>query len=65
MSPSKYQTRKIILAPHIFSLFNPYKPIGRPFCATSANNAIPDQRPQNAVSNQVLHCLQTEFSFKI
>ena len=35
------------------------------FCGTSANSAKPDQTPQNAASDQVLHCLQTEASFKI
>ena len=44
-----------------FSLINPYKP----FCGTSANSAKPDQTPQNAASDQVLHCLQTDFSIKI
>ena len=28
-------------------------------------SAKPDQTPQNAASNQVLHCLLTEVSFKI
>ena len=31
----------------------------------SANRAKPDQTPQNAASDQVLHCLLTEVSFKI
>ena len=35
------------------------------FCGTLANSAEPDQMPQNAPSNQVLHCLLAEYSFKI
>ena len=30
-----------------------------------ANSAIPDQTPQEAASDQVLHCLLTEMSFKM
>ena len=44
--------------------FNPYKPSVF-FVVISANSAKPDQTPQNAESDQVLHCLQTEVSFKI
>ena len=36
-----------------------------PFCGTLANSAKPDQTSQNAASDQGLHCLQTEISFKI
>ena len=32
---------------------------------TSANSAEPDQTPKNVASDQVLHCLLTEVSFKI
>ena len=35
------------------------------FCGTSANSAKPEHMPQNAASDQVLHCLLTEVSFKI
>ena len=35
------------------------------FCGTLANSAKPDQMPQNAASDQVLHCLLTGVSFKI
>ena len=35
------------------------------FCGTSANSANTDQTPQNAASDQVLHCLLTGVSFKI
>ena len=34
----------------------------RPFIGTSANDAKPDQTPQNAASDLVLHCLLTEVS---
>ena len=37
----------------------------RPFCGTSANSAKPDQTPQHAASDQVLHCLLTEVFSKI
>ena len=43
--------------------FNPYMP--SVLFGTSANSAKPDQTPQNAASDQVLHCLLTEVSFKI
>ena len=36
-----------------------------PFYGTSAHSAKPDQMPQNVASDQVLHCLLTEVSFKI
>ena len=36
-----------------------------PFCGTSASSAKPDQTPQNAASDHVLHCLLTEVPFKI
>ena len=36
---------------------NPFKP--SVFYGTSANSAEPDQTPQNAVSDQVLHDLPT------
>ena len=39
--------------------------VKRPFCGTSANSVKPDQTPQNAASDQVLHCLLSEISFKI
>ena len=39
--------------------------LGSFFGGTSANSAKPDQTPQNVASDQVLHCLQTEFSIKI
>ena len=35
------------------------------FCGTSANSAKPDQTPQNAASDQVLHCLLIGVSLKI
>ena len=38
---------------------NPYKP------ETSAHSAKPDQTPHFLPSDQVLHCLLTEISFKI
>ena len=38
--------------------FNP------PFCGTYANSADPDQTPQNAVSDQGLHCLLTNVLFR-
>ena len=34
------------------------------FCGTSANSAETDQTPQNTASDQLLHCLLTEVSFK-
>ena len=37
---------------------NPYKP-GVPFVGHKTNSADPDQTPQNAVSDQGLHCLRT------
>ena len=37
----------------------------RPFCGTQANNAEPDQTPQNAASDQGLHCLLAESYIKI
>ena len=40
---------------------NPFKPS---FCGTLTNSAKPDQTPQNAASDQVLHCLLTEDSLK-
>ena len=35
------------------------------FYGTLANSAEPDQMLQNAASGLVLHCLLTEYSFKI
>ena len=32
------------------------------FCGTKSNSAYPDQIPQNAVSDQDIHCLLTEIS---
>ena len=34
------------------------------FCGTSSNSGDQDQTPQNAASDQVLHCLLTECSIK-
>ena len=34
----------------------------RSFCGTEANNANPDQTPQNAASDQGFHCLLTKRS---
>ena len=36
----------------------------RPFCGTCGNSADQDQTPQNAVSDQGLHCLLTVCSIK-
>ena len=47
----------------LVAFLNTYKPSVRPFCGTSANSAKPDQTPQNAASDQVLHCLLTKVSF--
>ena len=33
------------------------------FYETLANCAVPDQTPQNAASDQVLHCLLSEYFF--
>ena len=41
------------------NMANPFKPSVL-FYGTSTNNAEPDQMPQNAASDQVLHCLLTE-----
>ena len=38
---------------------------GSPFCGTLANSVEPDQTPQNAVSDQVFHCLLTECPIKM
>ena len=38
-------------------IINPLK-TGRPLNGSLANNAEPDQTPQNAASDQDLHCLQ-------
>ena len=35
------------------------------FCGISANSVKQDQTPQNAASEQVLHCLLSEVSLKI
>ena len=35
------------------------------FYRTPTNSAEPDQTPQNAASDQVQHCLLTEYTFKI
>ena len=50
--------------PHNFDMkrertFNPYKP------SVQANSADPDQTPQNATSDQDVHCLLTNCSIKI
>ena len=44
--------------------FNPYKPSVF-FGGTYTNSADPDQTPQNAVSDQGLHCLFKECSIRI
>ena len=43
---------------------NPFKLIAS-FYVISANSAEPDQMPQDAVSDQGLHCLLTDYTFKI
>ena len=43
------------------SSFNPYKS-GVLFCGVKTNSADPDQTPQNAVFDQGLECLLTEYS---
>ena len=42
--------------------FNPFKPSVL-FCRISGNSSKPDQTPQDAASDQVLHCLQAEVFF--
>ena len=50
---------------HIGSILHVKEKRLNPFCCTSANSPKPDQTPQNEASDQVLHCLLTELSFKI
>ena len=56
--------------PHLVSMIksvtyiNPFKPSVL-FYGTSVNSAEPDQTPQIAASDQVLHCLLTECSIII
>ena len=46
--------------------FNPYKISSKhPLYGRKANSADPDQKPNNQVSDQGLHCLLTECSIKI
>ena len=49
--------------------FNPFKPsvlfMGLWQTVNNQNSEQPDQAPQNAASDQVLHCLLTECSIEI
>ena len=58
-SDIRFEYSHIILGLHI-SPFEPSVLFG-----TSANSAEPDQTPQNAASDQGLHCLLTNWSFLI
>ena len=57
----KFVSREYIFLPQIFRSLK----LSVLFCETSANSADPDQTPQNATSDQGLHCLLTEYSIRI
>ena len=60
---SKTNTNKTGLK--AFLEFNSYKPSVLFMGHWQIANHLPDQMPQNASSDQILHCLLTEYTFKV